>query len=79
MRVNRADFLILLQEGLGRILIDMKRWYLYLIAATLGLAIVGYFIVRGSSPINFPDIWSRNNPVTNAQRDVGKRGYAEVR
>jgi hypothetical protein len=58
--------------GLGRILIDMKRWYLYLIAALLGLMIVGYFIVRGSSPINFSDIWSRNNPVTNAQRDVGK-------
>jgi len=58
--------------GLGRILIDMKRWYLYLIAGLLGLMIVGYFIVRGSSPINFSDIWSRNNPVTNAQRDVGK-------
>ena len=50
----------------------MKRWYLYLIAALLGLVIVGYFIVRGSSPINFSDIWSRNNHVTNAQRDVGK-------
>jgi hypothetical protein len=50
---------------------DMKRWYLYLIAALLGLVIVGYFIVRGSSPINFSDIWSRNNHVTNAQRDVG--------
>jgi hypothetical protein len=70
MRVNRADFLFLLQEGLGRILIDMKRWYL--IAAPLGLAIVGYFIVRGSSPINFSDMWSRNNHVTNVQRDAGK-------
>jgi hypothetical protein len=58
--------------GLRRILIDMKRWYLYLIAALLGLMIVGYFIVRGSSPVNFSDIWSRNNPVTNSQRDVGK-------
>ena len=58
--------------GLGRILIDMKRWYLYLIAALLGLVIVGYFIVRGSSPINFSDIWNGNNHVTNAQRDVGK-------
>lgn len=51
---------------------DMKRWYLYLIAALLGLVIVGYFIVRGSSPINFSDIWSRNNHVAKAQRDVGK-------
>jgi hypothetical protein len=50
----------------------MKRWYLYLIAALLGLVIVGYFIVRGSSPINFSDIWNGNNHVTNAQRDVGK-------
>ncbi len=50
----------------------MKRWYLYLIAALLGLMIVGYFIVRGSSPINFSDIWSGNNHVTNAQRDIGK-------
>ena len=49
---------------------DMKRWYL--IAAMLGLVIVGYFIVRGSSPINFSDIWTRNKHVTNAQRDVGK-------
>lgn len=57
-------------RGLGRILMDMKRWYL--IAAMLGLVIVGYFIVRGSSPINFSDIWSRNKHVTNAQRDVGK-------
>jgi hypothetical protein len=56
--------------GLGRILMDMKRWYL--IAALLGLVIVSYFIVRGSSPINFSDIWSRNNHVTNPQRDVGK-------
>ncbi len=51
---------------------DMKRWYLYLIAALLGLMIVGYFIVRGSSSINFSDIWSRNKHVTNAQPDVGK-------
>ena len=50
----------------------MKRWYLYLITALLGLVIVSYFIVRGSSPINFSDIWSRNNHVTNAQPDVGK-------
>jgi hypothetical protein len=58
--------------GLGRILIDMKRWYLYLIAALLGLVIVGYFIVRGNSLIKFSDIWSRSNHVTDAQRDVGK-------
>lgn len=57
-------------RGLGRILMDMKRWYL--IAAMLGLVIVGYFIVRGSSPIKFSHFWSRNNHVTNAQRDVGK-------
>ena len=50
----------------------MKRWYLYLIAVLLGLMIVGYFIVRGSSPNNFSDIWSRSKQVTNVQRDVGK-------
>jgi hypothetical protein len=71
-RTEHADFLFLLQEGLGRILIDMKRWYLYLIAALFGLVIVGYFIVRGSSPIHLSDIWNRNDRVTNAQRDVGK-------
>ena len=71
-RTEYTDILFLLQEGLGRILIAMKRWYLYLIAALLGLVIVGYFIVRGSSPINISDIWSKNNTVTNAQRDVGK-------
>ena len=51
---------------------DMKRWYLYLITALLGLVILGYFIVRWNSPINFADIWSRDNHVTNTQRDVGK-------
>jgi hypothetical protein len=51
---------------------DMKRWYLYLIAALLGLVIVAYFIIRGSVPISFSDIWNRKNHVTNAQRDVGK-------
>jgi hypothetical protein len=64
--------------GLGRILMDMKRWYLYLIAALLGLVIVGYFIVRGNSPIKFSDTWSRNNHVTNAQRDVGKTSDANA-
>jgi hypothetical protein len=61
-----------LQGGLRRILTDMKRWYLYLITALLGLVIVGYFIVRGSSSLNFSNMWSRNNHATNAQRDVGK-------
>jgi hypothetical protein len=50
----------------------MKRWYLYLITALLGLVILGYLIVRWNSPINFADIWSRDNHVTNTQRDVGK-------
>ena len=64
--------------GLGRILMDMKRWYLYLIAALLGLVIVGYFIVRGSSPINFADIWSWGNQTTNKQRDIGKMSDGNV-
>ena len=50
----------------------MKRWYLYLITALLGLVILSYLIVRWNSPINFADIWSRDNHVTNTQRDVGK-------
>jgi len=50
----------------------MKRWYLYLIAAPLGLVVLGYFIVRGNAPINFADILSRDNHATNTQRDVGK-------
>jgi hypothetical protein len=50
----------------------MKRWYLYLIAAPLGMVVLGYFIVSGNAPMNFADIWSRDNPATNKQRDVGK-------
>ena len=50
----------------------MKRWYLYLTAVLLGLAILAYFIVRLNSPINFADIWSRDNQAKNTQSDVGK-------
>lgn len=67
--------------GYRRILVDMKRWYLYLIAALLGLATAGYFIVRGNSPVNFSDVLSRNNHVTNMQRNSGKisEGNADPR
>ena len=50
----------------------MKRWYLYLITVPLGLAILAYLIVRLNSPINFADIWSRDNQAKNTQSDVGK-------
>ena len=50
----------------------MKRWYLYLITVLLGLVILAYLIVRVTSPINFADIWSRDNQAKNTQRDVGK-------
>jgi hypothetical protein len=62
----------LLEGRLGRILPGMKRWYLYLIIVPLGLVILAYLIVRWNSPINFADIWSRNNQAKNTQSDVGK-------
>ena len=48
----------------------MKLWYL--IAVPLGLVILGYLVVRWNSPMNFTDIWSRNNQAPNTQNDVGK-------
>lgn len=50
----------------------MKRWYLYLIAALVGLAIVGYLVIRWKSPSNLIETWIRGNHATNAQRDAGK-------
>jgi hypothetical protein len=50
----------------------MKRWYLYLIAGLIGLAIVGYFVIRWKSPSNLTEIWNRGNHATNGQRDAGK-------
>jgi len=50
----------------------MKRWYLYLIIVPLGLVILVYLIVRLTSPINFVDMWSRNNQARNTQSAVGK-------
>jgi hypothetical protein len=50
----------------------MKRWYLYLIIVPLGLAILLYLIVRLTSPVNFADMWSRNNQARNTQSQVGK-------
>lgn len=50
----------------------MKRWYTYLITVPLGLVILAYFIVRLNSPLNFPEIWSRDNQTKNPQSDVGK-------
>ena len=67
-----CGLLFLLEGQLGRILTGMKRWYLYLLTVPLGLVILAYLIVRWNSPINFADIWSRNNQVKNTQSDVGK-------
>ena len=50
----------------------MKWRYLYLITVPLGLVIVAYFIVRVNSPLNFAEIWSRDNHTKNTQSDVGK-------
>ena len=50
----------------------MKRWYLYLIAVLLGLVILAYLIVRLNSPMNFADMWSRDNQAKNTQSEVGK-------
>ncbi len=50
----------------------MKRWYLYLLTVPLGLVILAYLIVRLNFPINFADIWSRDNQAKNTQSDVGK-------
>lgn len=50
----------------------MKRWYLYLIIVPLGLVILLYLIVRLTSPVNFADMWSRNNQARNTQNQVGK-------
>jgi hypothetical protein len=50
----------------------MKRWYLYLITLPVGLAIVMY-LVRLNVPINFADMWSRDNEAKTRQSDVGKQ------
>jgi hypothetical protein len=50
----------------------MKQWYLYLIAALVGLAIVGYLVIRWKSPSSLTEIWNRGNHAMNAQRDAGK-------
>ena len=63
---------VLLEGQLRRILTGMKRWYLYLIAVLLGLVILASLIVRLNSPINFADIWSRDNQAKNTQSDVAK-------
>jgi hypothetical protein len=49
----------------------MKRWYLYLITVPVGLVIVIY-LVRLNVPMNFADMWSRDNQAQNRQSDVGK-------
>ena len=56
----------------------MKRWYLYLITVLLGLAILAYLIVRLNSPINFADIWSRDNQAKSMQSDVRKMPAVEA-
>jgi len=50
----------------------MKRWPLYLIIVLLGLVLLAYLIVRLNSPINFADIWSRDNQTKNTLSDVRK-------
>jgi hypothetical protein len=49
----------------------MKRWHLYLITVPVGLVILMY-LVRLNFPMNFADIWSRDNEAKNRQSDVGK-------
>jgi len=57
----------------------MKRWYLYLIIVVpLGLAILLYIIVRLTSPVNFADMWSRNNQARNTQSAAGKLPGADA-
>ena len=56
----------------------MNRWYLVLIAVLLGLVILAYLLVRLNSPINFADMWSRDNQTKNTQSDVGKMPDAEA-
>lgn len=64
--------LFLLEGGLRRILSGMKRWYPSLITVLLVLGMSAYLIVRWNYPINFADIWSRDNQAKNTQSDVGK-------
>ena len=49
----------------------MKRWYLYLIAVPLGLAVLLYLVGLNFS-VNFSDMWVRATQAKNTQRDVGK-------
>src|SRR6266850_4769593 len=63
-------YFFLLEGRLGRILTDMKWWYLYLITVPLGLVILVYLVGLNFS-INFADIWSRGNQAKNTQRDAG--------
>ena len=64
--------LFLLEEGLRRILRSMKRRYPSLITVLVGLGVSAYLIVRWNDPINFTNIWSRENQAKNTQSDVGK-------
>jgi hypothetical protein len=50
----------------------MKWRYPYLIAVPLGLLILAYLIVRMIAPLNFAEMWSRDNQTKNAQGDIGK-------
>jgi hypothetical protein len=50
----------------------MKRWFLYLIVGLIGLVILAYFMLRLFSPINFADVWSRDNQPKNRQSKVEK-------
>ena len=43
-----------------------------MITVLLGLVILAYLIVRLNSPLNFADMWSRDNQAKNTQSDVGK-------
>ena len=72
-------YFFLLEGRLRRILTGMKRWYLYLIIVPLGLVILVYLIVRLTSPINFVDMWSRNNQARNARRKSPRIAEARLR
>jgi len=68
---------IFTSEPPWRILIDMKRWYLYLIAVPLGLVLLVYLVGLNFS-INLADIWSRDHSTKNTKRDVGKMAEANA-
>ena len=50
----------------------MKRWSLFLIIGLIGLAGLGYLIVRWNAPSNSADSSNKDQYATNIQRGIGK-------